>query len=47
MSDTDKRTAKEEDADLCEKVDPTEEKMQRKAEKNANPLAPPINTRAS
>ncbi|MET0361370.1 MAG: hypothetical protein ABW048_06425 [Sphingobium sp.] len=29
-----------------EKVDRTAEDMERKAEKNANPLAPPINTGA-
>jgi hypothetical protein len=33
--------------DIDDKVDVESEQIQRKAEKNANPLAPPVNTRAS
>lgn len=43
----DSKKPEQPDRDMDEKVDRTEEDMQRKAEKDANPLAPPINTRAS
>jgi hypothetical protein len=34
-------------SDIEDKVDVESEEIQRKAEKDANPLAPPVNTRAS
>jgi len=43
----DRKKREQPDCEKDEKVDRTEEDMQRKAEKDANPLAPPINIRAS
>lgn len=47
MNERDKDNAPAEDQAPDEKVDQESEDIQRKAERDANPLAPPVNTRAS